>query len=730
VVFNKSFILFWFVQLAPHLASAQQMCLPEFLAPPSNLNTFGTPADDQRLQITTGGIDLTNENNFELFDQVIFQYGNRSLSAESATYNTETKDAQVHGTVTYQDTEVTIYGNDAEFDTQEQIVAFSAGAFELTNRTTRGSGSTITIENDNTISLNEVDFTTCPEILPDWQLLARELDMNIDQGFGTARGVRLNFKGVPIFAAPYMTFPIDDRRKSGLLTPNISNRDRTGLDISMPYYLNLAPNYDMTITPRYMRERGGQITSEFRYLSTKSQAQVDFEYVPRDSILDLSRSYLNIEHETNFAAGWRLVTNAQHVSDVNYFEDLGDSLSVASQTHLDRHIDLSYRRENWSLLARMQQFQTIDPMIDDQNEPYKRVPQFVFSGRWNKGHFRFKSDNELVNFDRPIGATGWRMDLNEEIAFPLKRPGMFLTTALALRQTNYWLNEKNTKKDTEFSRTLPVASIDAGLTLDRLIGKEKNWLQTIEPRLLYVNIPFEDQTNLPVFDTIEPTFNLVQLFRKYRYVGPDRIADVDRLSYGVTTRLINNNTGAETLTGTLGRTRHFRRQKVSLPGYPASLQNDSDYIAEVALNLNSTWRLGLDYQWDSETNKTVRSETRLQYRPESDRLLGLAYRSQHGFLKQGDISVVWPIGQAWRVIGQTSYSLLDRKPLQRYLGWEYESCCWRLRLVGKHYISRRTGESDSSFTVQFQLKGFTDDSESPEELLDRGILGYQQFDMP
>ncbi|MBH98351.1 MAG: hypothetical protein CMM56_07850 [Rhodospirillaceae bacterium] len=706
------------------------MCLPEFLAPPSNLNTFGTPADDQRLQITTGGIDLTNENNFELFDQVIFQYGNRSLSAESATYNTETKDAQVHGTVTYQDTEVTIYGNDAEFDTQEQIVAFSAGAFELTNRTTRGSGSTITIENDNTISLNEVDFTTCPEILPDWQLLARELDMNIDQGFGTARGVRLNFKGVPIFAAPYMTFPIDDRRKSGLLTPNISNRDRTGLDISMPYYLNLAPNYDMTITPRYMRERGGQITSEFRYLSTKSQAQVDFEYVPRDSILDLSRSYLNIEHETNFAAGWRLVTNAQHVSDVNYFEDLGDSLSVASQTHLDRHIDLSYRRENWSLLARMQQFQTIDPMIDDQNEPYKRVPQFVFSGRWNKGHFRFKSDNELVNFDRPIGATGWRMDLNEEIAFPLKRPGMFLTTALALRQTNYWLNEKNTKKDTEFSRTLPVASIDAGLTLDRLIGKEKNWLQTIEPRLLYVNIPFEDQTNLPVFDTIEPTFNLVQLFRKYRYVGPDRIADVDRLSYGVTTRLINNNTGAETLTGTLGRTRHFRRQKVSLPGYPASLQNDSDYIAEVALNLNSTWRLGLDYQWDSETNKTVRSETRLQYRPESDRLLGLAYRSQHGFLKQGDISVVWPIGQAWRVIGQTSYSLLDRKPLQRYLGWEYESCCWRLRLVGKHYISRRTGESDSSFTVQFQLKGFTDDSESPEELLDRGILGYQQFDMP
>ena len=704
------------------------MCLPDVFSPETLPKALDISSEQQRLTITTGQIDLSNENQIELFDQVTFEYGNRSISADRATFFPKTQDVEVRGTVTYEDPEVTVYGNDAEVNAQEDVISFKGGGFTLPNRAARGSANTITIENNNEILLDTVNFTTCPEAHADWELLARELDIDIDEGYGTARGVRLHFKGVPIFAAPYMTFPINDRRKSGLLTPDVSNRDRTGVDISMPYYLNLAPNYDITVTPRYMRERGTQVTSEFRYLSASTEGTFDFEYLPEDTKLDLSRSYLNINQETNLGLGWRMVTNIQHVSDVNYFEDLGNSLSVASQTHLDRYVDFSYRAQNWSLAAKMQNYQTIDPLIDDQNEPYKRVPQFLFSGRWDKNNVRFTSENELVNFDRHVGTTGWRMDLEEEISFPIIRPGMFLTPALGLRQTNYWLNEKTPNMKTEFSRTLPIASVDAGLTFDRLIGETKRWTQTIEPRVLYVHVPFEDQTGLPMFDSIEPTFNLVQLFRKYRYIGPDRIADADRLSYGVTTRLIDNNTGQEMLSGTLGRTHHFSPQKTTLPGQSPGSANDSDYIAEIAFNLRSSWRLGLENQWDSQTKKTVRSETRIQYRPEPDRLIGLAYRYQDGLLKQGDISLVWPIGQAWRVIAQTSYSLLDRKPLQRHLGWEYASCCWRLRFMAKNYISRRTGESDSSFSIQFQLRGFTDESESPEELLDRGILGYQQFD--
>lgn len=703
------------------------MCLPQDLSPPvapTNVDRSG----EQRIDITAGRVELSGEETIDFFDQVTFQYGNRSISAERATFDRETQRVEVLGTVTYQDPEVTVYGDGAQVDGQAEIITFTGGGFDLPRRPARGAADEISIQSDSTILLQMVNFTTCPAGRTDWELLARELEMDIEEGFGTARGVRLNFKGVPILAAPYMTFPIDNRRKSGLLTPNLSNRDRTGLDISVPYYLNLAPNYDMTIVPRYMAERGPQVTTEFRYLMTGTQGQLDFEYLPDDSEVDLSRSYVSLAHEMMLGTGWRVLANIQQVSDDNYFEDLGNSLSVASQTHLDRRIDITYRADRWSLLARMQDHQTIDPFIAAENEPYERMPQFLFSGRWGRELVRFSSENELVNFERSVGTTGWRLDLTEEVGLAFARPGMFLTPALALRQTNYWLDDRLPSEKTEFSRTLPVASIDAGLTFDRVAGMSAGWVQTIEPRVLYVHVPFEDQTGFPVFDTIEPTFNLVQLFRKYRYLGADRIADTDQVSFGVTTRLIDVHTGQEKLTGTLGQTRYLSTQGVMLPDQPLGTGDDSDYIAEIAVSLHPSWRLGVDYQWNSETNKTVRSETRFQYRPRPDRLVGLAYRYQDGLLEQGDLSLVWPLGQAWRVIARTSYSFLDQKPLERFLGWEYESCCWRLRLIGRRYISRRTGESDSSFTIQFQLRGFTDEGESPEQLLDRGILGYQPFE--
>jgi len=708
------------------VAAAQQMCLPQDLGPPIvTPDVDGTEED--RVEITAGQVDLSGEDGIEFTGEVEFRYGNRTISADRATFDTAAQRVEIHGTVTYRDPEVTVYGEDAEVDAANEEIIFTGGGFELPRRPARGSAQEIKIQGDNTVSLTMVNFTTCPSDPPDWELLARELEMDVDEGFGTARGMKLRFKGVPILGAPYLTFPIDDRRKSGILTPSFSNRDRTGLDISVPYYLNLAPNYDMTIEPRFMRERGLQVNTEFRYLLPGTQGQINFDYMPDDSKANLSRRYLNLNHESMLGERWRVVANAQEVSDNNYFEDLGNSLSVTSQIHLDRYLDISYRAPQWSLLARMQDYQTIDPFIASVDEPYARIPQFLFSGRWSKNWVRFTSDNELVKFDRDVGATGWRMDLTEELSFPFARPGMFLTPAIALRQTNYSLDNVAPGAKTDFSRTLPVASIDAGLTFDRVAGKQSGWIQTIEPRMLYVHVPFEEQTDFPLFDTIEPTYNLVQLFRKYRYLGADRIADTDQLSFGITTRLIDAETGKERLHATLGQTRYLSPQRVTLPGEPPSTGADSDYIAEISISLRDAWRLGVDYQWDSNNRKTARTETRFQYRPQGDRLVGLAYRYQDGLLEQGDVSLVWPMGEAWRVIARTSHSFLDKQPLESFLGLEYEACCWRLRLIGRRYISRRTGESDSSFTVQFQLRGFSDEGSSPEELLDRGILGYQRF---
>src|SRR5690606_2163074 len=265
----------------------------------------------------------------------------------------------------------------------------------------------------------------------------------------------------------------------------------------------------------------------------------------------IARRYVNYMHETDIGESWELLAGIEEVSDDAYFEDLGSSTAVTSQTHLNRFLDLAFVAPYWTFLTRLQNYQTIDPLIADEDTPYERLPQVSFDGRWFGRRLGFDSRAEVANFDRMIGPTGWRLDTTQEVSARFARPGMYLTPALALRQTNYWLDEPGADGDDSLSRTLPIASVDMGPVFERPT-RGGRWRQTLEPRLLYVNVPFEDQSTLPVFDTVLPDFNLVQLFRKYQFVGADRVTDTDQWSVGVTTRLINPQTGRERLTATIG----------------------------------------------------------------------------------------------------------------------------------------------------------------------------------
>jgi LPS-assembly protein len=335
-----------------------------------------------------------------------------------------------------------------------------------------------------------------------------------------------------------------------------------------------------------------------------------------------------------------------------------------------------------------------------------------------------------VDFDRNVGVTGWRLDSTQEASLRFARAGMYLTPAVALRHTGYWLDGDTlaTGADDTPTRSLPVSSVDTGMKFERAAGRDKDWMQTLEPRMLYVHAPFEEQTDLPVFDTILPDFNLVQLFRKYQFVGPDRIADTSQLSFGVTTRLVDES-GVERLTATLGQTRYLDDQHVSLPGTAPNESNASDYVAEMSIG-REIWNLDVGYQWNSSTDTTARAETRFEIRPQEDRLFGFGYRYRPGFIEQGDVSVVWPAADKWRVIGRYSYSFLEDEPLEQFVGWEYEACCWRFRMIGRRYVSRTTGEQDSAISIQLELKGLSQGAPTPEELLDRGILGYHSFAQP
>ena len=720
--------LCWLLASLPSLGwAADLICLPPAPLPEPNPPPRRSADEPERLQITAGQIDLSRDDGLDIFGQVEFRYGERSITAAGATYDRDTGRAEVKGAVVFQDRDVRVYGEDAEVDTRGEEVSFINAGFEIPDRPARGSAEAVRITNEDVLELSGMRFTSCPMGQTDWELIAQTVALDIEEGFGTARGVKLEFKGVPILYSPFLTFPLDNRRKSGFLTPEFSQRDRAGLDIRVPYYFNLAPNYDLTLEPRYMALRGLQINTEFRFLTERSDGQLDLDYLNNDRGTDEARHAFAFRHQTRFSERWRILTNLENISDDAYFEDLGDSQTMASQTHLNRYVDLNYRAPYVSMLLRLQGYQTIDTTIPDEDRPYERVPQMQLHGRWAGDLLTFESTNELVLFDRNVGVTGWRLDAIEELGLVLERPGMFLKPAVGVRHTGYWLNNLDPGADDRLHRTLPIGSIDAGLIFEREAGRGSSRIQTVEPRMLYVRVPFEDQTMLPIFDTISPDFNLVQLFRKYQYVGADRMADSDQVSLGLTTRYIDRSSGRQIFAATVGQTRYLSEQAVSLPDELPVTADASDYIAEVAANVADAWRLRVDYQWNSETNDRARAEMSVQYAPQAGRLAGLSYRYREGLLEQGDLSLVWPLGPKWRVIGRYSFSFLDEEPLDRFLGWEYEACCWRLQVIGRRYISNRNGESDNSISIQLQLKAFSDEGDPPEMLLDRGILGYQRM---
>ena len=684
-----------------------------------------TPAlGDDALVLDAGDVFVDNDG-YLFSEGFLLRYRDAEIRAEGATMTPDNASIEVLENVSLTSEMFSITASGADIDRRGETVSFGSAAFEIPERTARGSAENIVFTNGS-LSLSDLSFTTCPEDQVTWELRIRELEIDQEEGFGRASGVGFRWKNVPVFKLPRFSFPIDDRRKSGFLAPRIAERDRTGFDLTVPYYVNLAANYDLLLEPRFMEDRGLQMTSRFRYLLPRSDGQLRAENLPDDRSTNRSRHFVSLAHESNFSQRWRLITSIETVSDEAYFEDLGDTLGVISQTHLDRFVDLVYDTPRWSMLTRVRDYQTIDALIAAPDRPYKQEPQMIFSGRWGDRVVSFDSTAEAIKFDRDIGATGWRVDANHELSLRFARPGMYLTPAVGYRQTNYRLDRDPSVSDRKLTRGLPIASLDAGLRFEREAGSDRSWIQTVEPRLLYVNIPFEDQSNLPVFDTILPDFNLVQLFSKNEYVGPDRIADADKVSFGLTSRLISSASGRERLSATLGQTRYREPRRVLLPGEVASDTTRSNYVAELGVNLSNTWSLDLGYQWDGETEDTVRTETRFEFHPESDRLFGLGYRQRDGLLEQGDLSLIWPVFDRWRLIGQYSYSLLESRLLERFAGIEYESCCWRLRLTSRRFIVRSTGQFDSSVSIQLELKGFAQRSVTPEELLGRGILGYRR----
>jgi len=660
-----------------------------------------------------------------LSGRVELRQGERRLEAEEVRYDRASGQFSVRGTLTYTDGSITARGDTGRYEAASGA-SLEDAEFDLPERPARGAAERMQIGTDGRVRLSEVWFSTCPDASPDWRIRARSIELDTRTRNGTGRNAAVEFLGVPILYLPYISFPLGEQRKSGFLVPDAGFSSRSGVELAVPYYFNLAPNYDLLVEPRFYEKRGLDAGATFRYLTRTNRGEIRANLLPGDMVRDTDRHWLRLRHRTELPAGWRLDLDAADVSDAEYFEDFAAGADGTSTAFLQRVARLSYRDEHWRVRGEFQQFQTIDRALQPIDRPYAQVPRIAVRGEGRRDAglpLSYSLDAEVVNFERDTGITGWRTDATSRIALDFGSPAYYLRPAAGVRYTRYALDSVASGATTSPSRSLPFAALDAGLLLERPAVDGRVQRITLEPRLLYLWTPYRDQDDLPVFDTRVPDLNFVQLFRGERYVGADRVSDANQVSLGVTSRFYDGASGRQLLAATIGQTLHLEAPRVRLPDEPR-IGSKSDLVAQLAVTRWQNFNVNLGVQWNPQQSRSERRQVRIQYRPQGDRALNLAYRFQDQRLEQTELSGAWPVTRRWSAFGRLVYDLQERSTLEQFGGVEYGACCWRLRLVGRRFVSSRTGERDSGIYLQLELNGLASVGSSADTFLEEAIRGY------
>ncbi len=684
----------------------------------------GNPEDHPIEVRSEGGAELSRQGDAKLTGGVTIVQGDRQVSADSATWDATERRFEVEGDVEFRSPELRLKGGSGSWNALG-TGQFTGAEFELPQRPARGSAAELEMTREGNLNLTGVRFTTCPVGSTDWELRASsiEIDQRTQQGRG--RNVRIDLKGIPILYTPVITFPVGPARKSGFLFPSFGNSDKSGFELGVPYYFNLAPNYDLTLTPFLLSRRGFGAGGDFRYLTERSRGKFDTDYLPGDDLAGEDRRYSALVHRTDFTERLRFDANLADVSDSRYFEDFGLGPDGTSIMFLNRNLRLAWLGQGWRLDGLVQDFQVIDLDVDPLDRPYSRLPQVAFTGLWPlPGGLETSLDAETVWFDRDVGVTGLRADVEPRIAWPVRGSGYHVEPSAAWRATAYELSDTAPGADDSPSRTAPILSLDAGLVFEREAGERKQFVHTLEPRVRYTYIPYRDQDDLPLFDTALPDLNLVQLFRTNRYVGADRLGDANELAAGLTTRLLRGENGQQYLTATIGQRFYFESPEVVLPGEAPESRSASNLVGEVQLTAWRSWSARAGVEWDGEQSNTLRGEGSVQYRPADNKVVNLGYRYREGLLEQWDAAFAWRLSPSWQVFARQVYSTKEDKSIDRFAGFEYAGCCWRLRLLGRNYVSNRTGESDNSILLQVELAGLSSVGSRSDTFLEGAIRGY------
>ncbi|WP_084063490.1 LPS-assembly protein LptD [Marinobacter antarcticus] len=673
--------------------------------------------------LQASGLNGRYEIDRELYleGDVRLRQGSFQVTGSEARYSQNIGQVSIQGPLVSRGNGFLLTGERAEYSVDSGRLDINTATFLLHGPEMRGRAGSLSRVDDSRVEIRDGMLTTCGPQQNDWALVASDIELNQAKGFGTAKHVRLEVLDVPVFYWPYASFPLDDRRKSGFLYPQFgSSSAGSGGFLAVPYYLNLAPHYDATLTPQYIHGRGLFNEAEGRYLSRFGQTTLQLGYIDNDSAYadenpgeSGQRWALDASTRAALGSGWNGYGDFSVVSDADYLGDLNRSLEINQATHLQRKGGIRYHGPNQYFDMYLNDYQTVTDRIAQADRPYAQLPEIIYAGTAEAGWFEaglesqyswfYRDNDSLTGLDK---ANGQRFRARPELALPMRALWGFSRPSFSLDYTRYELEDYSAGSG-GFDRTVPVVEWDNGLYFDRRSSLfDLPYNQTLEPRLYYAWADAEaDQNDIPAFDTALQSFSFGQLFQPDRFVGGDRVGNTNQLTVALTSRFNDLVTGAERARFSIGQIQYFEDREVTLFGEGASNRSRSPLAGEVVLNPLQNLQIRSSGLWDPDTGDTEEGRSQLIFHSQDYRYLAsVGHTYSKDELEQSDIAAVIPATDRVSLIGRWVYdSDLDRT-VGSLAGIEYNNCCWSVQVVHQNYLTDDE-ELDSRILFQIQLKG-------------------------
>ncbi|XLZ69210.1 LPS-assembly protein LptD [Massilia sp. SR12] len=610
--------------------------------------------------------------------------------------------------------------------------------YQLEMNNAQGKALRINFLSEDEAQVVDGTYSTCPGPNPDWYLKARSLNLDQGRDVGTAGATIVYFKDVPFLGTPALSFSLSGARRSGWLPPTPAYSTKSGPELLVPYYFNIAPNRDLTLYPRYISRRGLQMGAVGRYIGETDagnyyEGRTFVEYLPNDKAANRDRWQLHSVHTQALAKDWTYGWNLRAASDDNYPNDFSKTVSSSSERQLLKELRTDYRGEYWAMTVRAQKYHVLqDPdSVRDKDlfvtRPYDRLPAInLHAARYDVGGFDWQFDSELTRFWHPDLPKGNRLVAVPQVSYPIIGPSYFVTPKLMLNASAYQLDAHGKDASRSLDRAVPTFSLDSGLVFERdakLGGRTLT--QTLEPRLFYVYTPYREQEQFPNFDTAVSTFNFAQIFRENRFVGSDRVGDANQVTAAVVSRFLESS-GAERLRLAFGQRFYFSDQRVQIDKSTPVNSSRSDMLLAATGRISESWGVDSAVQYNPSTSKVTTSNMTLQYTPGAYKVINAGYRYVRDSFKNADLSTQWPISAKWYGVGRVSYSLRDHKILESVVGVEYNCDCWVFRTGAQRFVTT-ANKTSTQFFFQLELNGLSKFGiGNPLEVLKNSIPGYRR----